>query len=102
MAAAPYDVTWLKEAQLAEAYKLPTERYAGWLEQAPEACRVEMEKQWGPAPGGAYVHDGGFALAGLELGNVFVALQPPRGYDMDPDQIYHRPDLPPPHNYLAL
>ena len=97
-----YDVAWLKEEQLAEAYKLPAEQYARWLEQAPAASRVEMEKQWGQAPGGAYVHDGGIALAGLELGNLFVALQPPRGYDMDPDQIYHRPDLPPPHNYLAL
>ncbi len=97
-----YDVTWLKEEQLAEAHKLPMEQYAGWLELAPETCRVEMEKQWGEAPGGAYVHEGGIALAGLDLGNLFVALQPPRGYDMDPDQIYHRPDLPPPHNYLAL
>ena len=97
-----YDVTWLSEEQLAQAHKLPTEQYEGWLERTPEASREDMEKQWDPAPGGAYVHEGGFALAGLELGNVFVALQPPRGYDMDPDQIYHRPDLPPPHNYLAL
>lgn len=97
-----YDLTWLKEEQLANAFKLPAEQYAGWLEQAPEASRVEMVDQWGEAPGGAYVHDGGIALAGLELGNLFVALQPPRGYDMDPNEIYHRPDLPPPHNYLAL
>ncbi len=61
-----------------------------------------MVRQWGQPPGKAYVHDGGFALAGLEFGNVFVALQPPRGYDMDPDLIYHRPDLAPPHNYYAL
>lgn len=25
-----------------------------------------------------------------------------RGYGMDPDKIYHTPDLPPPHNYYAL
>lgn len=97
-----YDVTWLKEEQLAQAHRLPTERYAGWFEEAPEASRAEMAKQWGDAPGGAYIHRDAFALAGLEYGNVFVALQPPRGYDMDPDEIYHRPDLPPPHNYLAL
>ncbi|MCB0214332.1 MAG: cobaltochelatase subunit CobN, partial [Anaerolineae bacterium] len=42
------------------------------------------------------------ALAGLDMGNVFVALQPPRGYGMDPDAIYHTPDLPPTHNYYAL
>ncbi len=97
-----YDVTHLTEAQLAQAQKLPTEQYAGWFGGVPEASREGMEKQWGDAPGGAYIHGDGFALAGLEYGNVFVALQPPRGYDMDPDQIYHRPDLPPPHNYLAL
>ncbi len=97
-----YDVTWLEEEQLARAHRLPTGQYAGWFGRVPEASRADMVKQWGDAPGRAYVHDGGFALAGLEYGNVFVALQPPRGYDMDPDEIYHRPDLPPPHNYLAL
>ena len=61
-----------------------------------------MTEQWGPPPGEAYVHDGHIALAGLEFGNVFVALQPPRGYGMDPNAIYHQPDLPPPHNYYAL
>lgn len=97
-----YDVTYLDEEQLAEAHGLPTEKYKGWFRGVPEGRRGEMEKQWGDAPGGAYIHGDKLALAGLEYGNVFVALQPPRGYDMDPDQIYHRPDLPPPHNYLAL
>ena len=46
--------------------------------------------------------EGHIALAGLELGHVFVALQPPRGYDMDPNAIYHTPELPPTHNYYAL
>ena len=48
------------------------------------------------------MHDGHLALAGLALGNVFVALQPPRGHGMDQNAIYHQPDLPPPHNYHAL
>ena len=47
-----------------------------------------MEGQWGVAPGVAYVHQNEIALAGLEFGNVFMALQPPRGYGMDPDKIY--------------
>ncbi len=38
----------------------------------------------------------------MPLGNALVALQPPRGYGMDPQAIYHRPDLPPPHYYVAL
>jgi cobaltochelatase CobN len=61
-----------------------------------------MTAQWGAAPGEAYFHNDHLVLAGLELGNSFVALQPPRGYGMDPDAIYHQPDLPPTHHYYAL
>src|ERR1700719_2529166 len=61
-----------------------------------------MEAQWGAPPGAAYVHDSHLMLAGLELGNAIVALQPPRGYGMDPDAIYHQPDLPPTHHYYAV
>lgn len=97
-----YDTTWLTDAQLARAYKVPVSRYGEWYASAPATNRRNMERQWGPPPGKAYTHNGHFALAGLEFGNVFVALQPPRGYDMNPDEVYHRPDLPPPHNYFAL
>ncbi len=97
-----YDRTWLTEAQLARAYRVPAEQYAAWYAELPDTRRREMAEQWGEPPGTAYLHDGDLALAGIELGNVFVALQPPRGYDMDPNAIYHRPDLPPPHSYYAL
>ncbi len=40
-------------------------------------------------------------MAGLELGNVLIAIQPPRGYGDDPVGIYHDPELPPTHHYLA-
>ncbi|MDP9348632.1 MAG: cobaltochelatase subunit CobN, partial [Gemmatimonadota bacterium] len=98
-----YDETLLTAEQLANAAgRVREESYRGWFAELPEAQRRGMEKQWGPPPGEAYVHEGGIALAGLELGNVFVALQPPRGYGMDPNAIYHQPDLPPPHNYHAF
>jgi cobaltochelatase CobN len=61
-----------------------------------------MQERWGAAPGEAYVHDNAIAFAGLTFGNIFVALQPPRGYGMDPNAIYHTPDLPPTHHYYAL
>jgi len=98
-----YDETYLTPEQLANAAgRVPVEQYARWFAELPEAARLKMEKQWGPAPGATYVHDGHLALAGLDLGNAFVALQPPRGYGMDPDAIYHQPDLPPTHHYYAL
>jgi cobaltochelatase CobN len=43
-----------------------------------------------------------FPIAGIQLGNVFVGIQPARGYDIDPALNYHAPDLEPPHSYLAF
>ena len=31
-----------------------------------------------------------------------IAIQPPRGYGLNPDAIYHTPDLPPTHHYTAF
>ncbi len=98
-----YDNTFLTTEQLESAAgRVPVARYATWFAELPPALREKMEAQWGTPPGAAYVHDGHLALAGIELGNAFVALQPPRGYGMDPDAIYHQPDLPPTHHYYAL
>ncbi|MBW4491474.1 MAG: cobaltochelatase subunit CobN [Trichocoleus desertorum ATA4-8-CV12] len=44
----------------------------------------------------------GFPISGLQLGNVFVGIQPARGYDLDPTLNYHAPDLEPTHAYLAF
>ena len=41
-------------------------------------------------------------FAGIDLGDVVVAIQPPRGFGDDPIGAYHDPDLPPPHHYLAF
>jgi len=43
-----------------------------------------------------------YHFAALSLGNALIALQPPRGYGVDPDAIYHTPDLPPTHHYAAF
>jgi len=41
-------------------------------------------------------------IPGLQLGNIFVGIQPSRGYDLDPSFNYHAPDLEPPPHYLAF
>ena len=40
-------------------------------------------------------------FAALRAGNVVVMVQPPRGFGENPIAIYHDPDLPPSHHYLA-
>jgi cobaltochelatase CobN len=104
-----YDETLLTELQLSKAAgRVPVDSYAGWFRQLTDSQQQRMSKRWLDPPGEAYVHvdvngrKQHIALAGLEFGHVFVALQPPRGYNMDPDAIYHTPDLPPTHNYYAL
>nr|WP_198980788.1 cobaltochelatase subunit CobN [Herbaspirillum sp. ASV7] len=98
-----YDDILLTEDQLRRAAaRIPAARYAQWFAALPAALQAKMQRQWGDAPGQAYVHDQHLVIAGLDLGNAFVALQPPRGYGMDPDAIYHQPDLPPTHHYYAL
>ncbi|MBL6986205.1 MAG: cobaltochelatase subunit CobN [Methylobacter sp.] len=98
-----YDNTYLTSEQLAHAVgRVSSTQYATWFADLPVELQDKMTTQWGAAPGEAYVHNDHIALAGIELGNCFVALQPPRGYGMDPDAIYHQPDLPPTHHYYAL
>ncbi|MEO6285513.1 MAG: cobaltochelatase subunit CobN [Dyadobacter sp.] len=98
-----YDENYLTLDQLANAVgRVSAKQYTDWFQELPIALQQKMTKQWGPAPGETYVHENNIALAGLDLGNAFVALQPPRGYGMDADAIYHQPDLPPTHHYHAL
>ena len=98
-----YDENYLTPEQLTNAAgHVSFSQYKEWFEELPQLLQQKITKQWGPPPGETYVHDGNIALAGLDLGNAFVALQPPRGYGMNPDAIYHQPDLPPTHHYYAM
>jgi len=97
-----HDPEFLTEEHLARApLSWPVREYLSWYRTLPASLRQAVERRWGPPPGDAYVHGDEFVIAGLELGNVLVAIQPPRGYGDDPVGIYHDPDLPPTHHYLA-
>jgi cobaltochelatase CobN len=102
IAAGGHDLEFLTGEQLGDAAgRLDTERYAEWFGRLPEELRGKVEEHWGPPPGDLYVDGGDFVVAGLVFGNVFVGIQPPRGFGENPIAIYHDPDLPPTHHYLA-
>jgi cobaltochelatase CobN len=42
------------------------------------------------------------AISGIQCGNIFIGIQPSRGYDFDPSLNYHAPDLEPTNEYLAF
>jgi cobaltochelatase CobN len=75
--------------------------YGAWFAELPKPLRDKVVEHWGEPPGSVYVHDGAIRLAGLDLGHVLVMVQPPRGFGENPIAVYHSPDLPPTHHYLA-
>ncbi|MDH6125363.1 cobaltochelatase subunit CobN [Kitasatospora sp. GP82] len=107
IAAGGYDQDWLTEDQLARnPVRIPAADYRRWYAELPEELRSKVEEHWGPPPGELYVDrsrnpDGDIVLAAIRSGNLLVLIQPPRGFGENPVAIYHDPDLPPSHHYLA-
>ncbi|WIX84734.1 cobaltochelatase subunit CobN [Amycolatopsis sp. DG1A-15b] len=102
IAAGGQDPEWLTEEQLAgNPIRVPAARYQEWFDALPAELREGVEEHWGPAPGELYVDNGDIVLASLQSGNVIIMIQPPRGFGENPVAIYHNPDLPPSHHYLA-
>ncbi len=84
-----YDEIYLTEQQLANAAgHVQREVYQTLFDKLPQKQRDSIVDQWGKPPGEAYVHNDAIALAGLEFGNIFMALQPPRGYGMVSRSLY--------------
>ncbi|MFE6615695.1 cobaltochelatase subunit CobN [Amycolatopsis sp. NPDC057786] len=102
IAAGGQDPEWLTEEQLSgNPIRVPADKYREWFAELPAELREGMEEHWGPAPGELYVDNGDIVLASLRSGNVILMIQPPRGFGENPVAIYHNPDLPPSHHYLA-
>jgi cobaltochelatase CobN len=107
IAAGGQDPDWLTEDQLAgNPVRIAAGDYRAYYDTLPAGLREGIERHWGPPPGELYVDrsrdpDGEIVLAALRAGNVVVMVQPPRGFGDNPIAIYHDPDLPPTHHYLA-
>jgi cobaltochelatase CobN len=102
IAAGGHDQEFLTDEQLSTAHaRLPVAEYAEWFARLPAELRESIERTWGPPPGEWYLDGDELVIAGLALGNVFLAIQPPRGYGENPVAIYHDPALAPAHHYLA-
>ncbi|HEX7874386.1 MAG TPA: cobaltochelatase subunit CobN [Sphingobium sp.] len=76
--------------------------YHAALATMPDEIRTAVTDRWGEAEGDPFVRDGAFRLAVHRFGHVTVAVQPARGYNIDPKASYHDPALVPPHAYLAF
>jgi len=102
IAAGGHDIEWLTEDQLARAeVRIPPGSYRSWFTQIPNELSRRIESAWGEPPGELYTDDDHIVLATLRFGNVLLMIQPPRGFGENPVAIYHDPELPPSHHYLA-
>jgi cobaltochelatase CobN len=107
IAAGGQDEDWLTEQQLAgNPVRISAARYREWFAALDPELRDAVTAHWGDLPGELFVDrsadpGGEIVLAALRAGNIVVMVQPPRGFGSNPVAIYHDPDLPPTHHYLA-
>jgi cobaltochelatase CobN len=86
-----------------DSIKLSLNKYLEYYSSLQKELREGVERVWGPPPGNInVVDDGNFIIPGVLLGNVFIGVQPPRGFHEDPKKLYHSKDLPPHHQYIAF
>ena len=101
------DPDWLTQGQLAgNPIRIPAVRYRQWFAALPAELAESVVAHWGPPTGELYVDrsadpDGEIVVAAMTSGNLVILVQPPRGFGANPVAIYHDPDLPPSHHYLA-
>ncbi|OBK15325.1 cobaltochelatase subunit CobN [Mycobacterium asiaticum] len=101
------DPDWLTSEQLAgNPIRVSARDYRDWFTTLPAELTDAVTKHWGPPPGELFVDrshdpDGEIVIAAIESGNLVLMVQPPRGFGENPVAIYHDPDLPPSHHYLA-
>ncbi|MCV7256352.1 cobaltochelatase subunit CobN [Mycobacterium hackensackense] len=101
------DPDWLTpDALEANPIRVSAKDYRAWFATLPQDFAEAIVKHWGPPPGELFVDrsrdpDGEIVIAAMQSGNTVVLVQPPRGFGENPVAIYHDPDLPPSHHYLA-
>ncbi len=76
--------------------ELSREDYEQYFATLPQEIQQQIIDRWGN-----YNFDS-FPIPGIQLGNIFLGIQPSRGYDIDPTLNYHAPDLEPTPTYLAF
>ena len=102
IAHATNDRRYLTEQQIAAADgQLTATQYQTWFDAVEPGTQEQLRRDWGEPPGEVFHYDGKILVPGMLNGNVFITVQPPRGFGEDPGKIYHSPDCAPTHHYLG-
>ena len=76
--------------------------YLACFASLPAPLRTRITERWGDPMRDPFFSGGAFRLPVRLYGSAAVAIQPARGYNIDPKSTYHDPALLPPHGYLAF
>ncbi|HEY9606785.1 MAG TPA: cobaltochelatase subunit CobN [Allocoleopsis sp.] len=79
--------------------QLSWQEYQQYFATLPPQVQTGICDRWSGVSGATTDN---FPIPGIQLGNIFVGIQPSRGYDLDPSLNYHAPDLEPTPAYLAF
>lgn len=102
IAHATNDRRYLTEKQIEDADgQLTQQEYQTWFDALEPRTQKQLTKDWGDPPGDVFHYDGKILVPGMLNGNVYITVQPPRGFGEDPAKIYHSPDCAPTHHYLG-
>ncbi|MEM1284762.1 MAG: cobaltochelatase subunit CobN [Pseudomonadota bacterium] len=82
--------------------RLSLEDYQSFFDSLSEKVRAAVVDRWGVPENDPHVTEGAFALPLHAFGKQWIGIQPARGYNIDPAETYHDPDLVPPHAYFAF
>jgi magnesium chelatase subunit H len=63
---------------------------------------AEVENDWGAAPGNVNSFGGELLIQGVQLGNIFVGVQPTFGYEGDPMRLMMARSGSPHHGFMAF
>ena len=81
---------------------LTREDYQAHFERLPPQNQQAVMKKWGAIENDPKYRQGSIMIAGIRFGQVFVGIQPARGFNIDLAANYHDPVLVPCHAYLAF
>ncbi|MDQ2976043.1 MAG: cobaltochelatase subunit CobN [Acidobacteriota bacterium] len=79
------------------AYRMTTDEYRRLCPYANE-----IEDEWGIAPGGVNSFGRDLLIQGVQLGNIFVGVQPTFGYEGDPMRLMMARSGAPHHGFMAF
>ena len=78
-------------------------QYIKWFNELPESLQEELVDQWGTGLGDIMVYDDKYiVIPGIVCGNIFITVQPSRGWEEVDEEDYHSSTLSPHQQYVSF